>query len=50
VIKRKSTAICVYDVEHNAELTRHAYTLGVKPYICNKVLNEANRKELQKHG
>jgi hypothetical protein len=50
VIKRKSTAICVYDVEHNAELTRHAYALGVKPYICNKMLNEANRKELQKLG
>jgi predicted peroxiredoxin len=50
VIKGKSTAICVYDVEHNAELMRHAYTMGVKPNICNKAQNEANGKELQKPG
>jgi hypothetical protein len=34
VIKRKSTAICVYDLEHHAELARHAY-------IFDKQLSEA---------
>jgi hypothetical protein len=46
--KKECSDMCVYDVEHDAELTRHAYTVGVKPYICNKALNEANREELQK--